>query len=405
MMVHSSSGKADSPVATPGQSADLPANVDLLIIGGGVMGLWAAVKAERLGLSALLIEAQQPGAGASGGVLGALMAHLPDRWSDKKQVQFDCLVSLEDEVARLESETGLSCGYRRSGRLIPLPKPHLRSIAEGHAVDAEAHWRAGGRRFDWSVLDHSPCPHWLSSDAGPSGIALDTLAARIAPRSLVAALSAAIDGSRSVQRRSGLSVGRLAGDHALLANGGRVGFGHCIVAAGHQSFALLEDLDSTPGKRLQPLGSAVKGQAAILKADVDPDLPVIFLNGLYVVAHEAGHVAIGSTSENRFDVPLSTDRLLDDLIARARLLSPALESAPIIERWAGLRPKAIDRDPMVGPHPDSARISALTGGFKVSFGIAHRLADAVLAGIAGGVVNLPASFLLEHHLRVASQPV
>lgn len=402
-MVHSSSGKADSPVDTSGQSAELPANVDLMIIGGGVMGLWAAVKAGRLGLSVLLIEAQQPGAGASGGVLGALMAHLPDRWSDKKQFQFDCLVSLEGEVARLEDETGLPCGYRRSGRLIPLPKPHLRPIAEGHAVDAETHWRAGGRRFAWSVLDHSPHPEWLSPDAGPSGIAFDTLAARIAPRGLLAALRAALDQSRTVQRRWNIDAMTLAGDHAVLANGERIGFGHCIVAAGHQSFALLDDLGPAPARRPQPLGSAVKGQAAILKADVDPDLPVIFLNGLYVVAHEGGHVAIGSTSENRFDEPFSTDRLLDDLIARARQLSPAIAVAPVIERWAGLRPKAIDRDPMVGPHPDFPRISALTGGFKVSFGIAHRLADAVLSGISGAAVDLPSSFSLRHHLEVASR--
>lgn len=402
-MVHSSSGKADSPVAAPGQCTGLPANVDLLVIGAGVMGLWAALKACRLGLNVLLVEAHRPGAGASGGVLGALMAHLPDRWSDKKQFQFEALVSLEDEVARLEEQTGLSCGYRRSGRLIPLPKPHLRPIAEGHAADAATHWRAGSRRFEWSVLDHSPRPDWLSSAAGPSGIAFDRLAARIAPRGLLAALDAALAQLPNVQRLCDISVAQLAGDHAVLANGTRIGFGHCLVAAGPQSFALLADIESDPALRLlQPLGCAVKGQAAILKADADPDLPVIFLNGLYVVAHEGGHVAIGSTSENRFDAPYTTDRLLDDLIERARRLSPAIEQAPVIERWAGLRPKAIDRDPMVGPHPDFPRISALTGGFKVSFGIAHRLADAALSGMAGKRIDLPSSFLLEHHLKVAA---
>lgn len=380
--------------------------VDLLIIGGGVMGLWAAVKAARLGLSALLLEADRPGAGASGGLLGALMAHLPDRWSDKKQFQFDALVSLEDEVAQLEAETGHSCGYRRSGRLIPLPKPHLRPIAEGHARDAAIHWRAGERSFDWSVLDHSPSPQWLAPQAAMAGIAHDGLAGRIAPRGLVSALTRAVDQSRSVRRMSGAPVAQLFADHAVLANGMRIGFGHCVVAAGHQSFALLQRLqapDAVP--LLQPLGSAVKGQAAILQADVDPSLPVIFLNGLYVVAHEGGHVAIGSTSENRFEQAFSTDRLLDDLIARARLLSPALAEAPVVERWAGLRPRAIDRDPMVGPHPDFPRICALTGGFKVSFGIAHRLADAALSGLSGTAVDLPPSFLFEHHLRVAAQDV
>ncbi|MGO8112906.1 D-amino-acid oxidase, partial [Rhizobium leguminosarum] len=74
-------------------------------------------------------------------------------------------------------------------------------------------------------------------------------------------------------------------------------------AAGHQSFPLLQGL--TPGLK-QPLGHPVKVQAPLLNADIDPALPTIFLDGLYFVAHEGGHVAIGSTSENRFDHPTST---------------------------------------------------------------------------------------------------
>ncbi|WP_455872970.1 hypothetical protein [Rhizobium yanglingense] len=35
--------------------------------------------------------------------------------------------ALETEIAAIEAATGLSTGYRRSGRIIPLPKPHLRS--------------------------------------------------------------------------------------------------------------------------------------------------------------------------------------------------------------------------------------------------------------------------------------
>ena len=68
----------------------------------------------------------------------------------------------------------------------------------------------------------------------------------------------------------------------------------------------------------------------------------------------------------------------------------------------GSRPGSrIDRDPMVGPHPDHPKIHALTGGFKVSFGIAHLLADAVLDSIEGKTLALPHSFSLIHHVSVA----
>ena len=86
---------------------------DLLIVGGGIMGLWAAVMAERAGIDAVLVERQAIGAGASGGVLGALMPYMPDRWDIKKQYQFEALVALEREIESLEAQTGLSTGYRR----------------------------------------------------------------------------------------------------------------------------------------------------------------------------------------------------------------------------------------------------------------------------------------------------
>ncbi|ANL22978.1 MULTISPECIES: NAD(P)/FAD-dependent oxidoreductase [Rhizobium] len=390
--------KADSPAPASGQSS-----CDLLIVGGGIMGLWAAVHAERCGMSTILADAVRLGGGASGGLLGALMPHMPDRWSEKKQFQFDALVSLETEITALETETGLSAGYNRSGRLIPLPKPHLNRIARGHSEDAERHWRAGERRFHWHVLDRPDVEGWVEASAGESGFVHDTLAARVAPRSLISALVAFLRRARQVRIMENAVVADLNPDRGTAEIGGEIiTFGRCILAAGYQSFPVLQGL--TPGLK-QPLGQPVKGQAALLKADVDPALPTIFLDGLYVVAHEGGHAAIGSTSENRFDDPLSTDAQLDALIEAARAIVPALRSAPVIERWAGLRPKAIDRDPMIGRHPIHPRLIALTGGFKVSFGLAHRLAEAAvcIAGDRDCQFPLPESFAILSHIAVASR--
>ena len=367
------------------------------------MGLWAAVHAERRGINTIIADAGSLGGGASGGLLGALMPHMPDRWSDKKQFQFDALVRLEAEIATLEAETGLSAGYTRSGRLIPLPKPHLAKIARGHSEDAERHWHAGDCRFHWHVLDRLPVDGWIEASAGESGFVHDTLAARVAPRSLIAVLIAFLRRANHVRIIEHAAVSDFDPERGIAEIGSQaVAFGCCIIAAGHQSFPLLEGL--TPGLK-QPLGQAVKGQAALLKADIDPALPTIFLDGLYVVAHEGGHAAIGSTSENRFDDPTSTDAQLDALIEAARAIVPALRSAPVVERWAGLRPKAIDRDPMIGRHPDHSRLIALTGGFKVSFGLAHRLAKAAIciASDETHEYSLPQSFAISSHIKVASR--
>jgi glycine oxidase len=388
---------ADSPALPSGQSS-----AALLIIGGGIMGLWAAVHAERMGIDTLLIDEGSLGQGASGGLLGALMPHMPDKWNAKKQFQFDALVSLEAEIAALGRETGISAGYRRSGRLIPLPKPHLRKIALGHCADAEMHWNAGGRGFHWHVLDAAPVTDWPAG-ANEGGVVHDTLAARVAPRSLIATLASFLKRARHVRIIENVALGGIDfGSNVAATNAGPIIFGHCIVAAGYRSFPLLARYSD--GLTL-PLGQPVKGQAALLGADVDPSLPTIFRDGLYIVAHEGGRVAVGSTSENRFDDPYSTDGQLDVLLAAARALVPALGNAPVVERWAGLRPKAIDRDPMVGAHPVHQTLLALTGGFKVSFGLAHRLAEWVVCAAAGRQppFALPESFQFSSHIRAASR--
>ncbi|WP_439616068.1 NAD(P)/FAD-dependent oxidoreductase [Shinella sp.] len=388
---------ADSRVKVAGQPG-----VDLLVVGGGIMGLWTALFAAHDGFSVRLVERRMIGAGASGGVLGALMPHLPDRWNAKKAFQLAALISLETEIAALEAETGFSAGYRRSGRLIPLPKPHNRDIALGHARDALSVWNTPDRTFSFEVLDAAPIADWPAEGAMAHGLVHDHLAARLAPRSLLAALRAALERLPNVTIVEGVGVQAIepAAGFARFDDGTGLNFGNCVLAAGVETFGLLAPLNPPLAK---PVGAAVKGQAALLKAPVHPALPVIFADGLYIVPHENGLVAIGSTSENSFADPLATDALLDTLIDKARRMAPVLAEAPVVERWAGLRPKAIGREPMVGRHPDHANVSLMTGGFKVSFGMAHALARQVLNEIKGGTLDVPPSFTVAVHLEEAGR--
>lgn len=388
--------EADRVPAPSGQRAS-----DLLIIGGGVMGLWAAIMAARAGLRTTLVEKDRPGAGSSGGLLGALMPHTPDRWNPKKQFQFEALISLEDEIAALEAETGLKAGYRRCGRLIPLPKDHLRDIALRNAADAERNWQRDGRDFRWSLLDAPPVSGWPGGGAAAYGAVFENLAGRVSPRLLLKALeeAAVASGRVSLVKGEVVKIDPVRA-RAVLKNGEAVSFSHAILAAGTGSFPLLDALLDAPVKT----GAGVKGQAALFRASVDPSLPVIYRDGLYVVPHEDGSVAVGSTSEYEFDDPSGTDAKLDRLIESARALVPQLAEAPVVERWAGLRPRAIGREPMVGALPASPRLIALTGGFKISFGVAHLLAKAAVAAIIGrGAIVLPPSFRTDTHLDLLKE--
>jgi glycine oxidase len=406
--------KADNPPAAPGQFT-----TDILVVGGGVMGLWAAVKATEAGYAVTLIDRAAPGAGASGGLLGALFPWMPNRFDDKKQFQFDALLSLPVELAALEAETGLSAGYGRVGRIIPLPKAHLRPIAERHQQDAVSAWRSPAGSFDWRVTETPPVESYIDPAFAEGGYVQDTLAARMSPRGLCALLTAWLKRRANAQMFIGSeleTVDAAAGRARIRLSGadgsgqdapsycGDILFDRLVLASGVDAFAQIEGLLPPLDK---PLGQGVKGQAALLAADLDPGLPMAFLDGVYVVPHAGGrharsHVAVGSTSENAYDDAFSTDARLDDVIDKARALIPALRDAPVLERWAGLRPKAIARDPMLGPLPDHANILAMTGGFKISFGVAHALADALIDMIEGrDPVRLPHSFRLAAHLAEA----
>lgn len=370
---------------------------DILVIGGGVMGLWGAVKAAEAGLEVTLVEAGAIASGASGGLLGALFPWMPDRWNDKKQFQFDSLVALPAELAPLEAETGLSSGFRRNGRIIPLPKPHLREIAERHEREASVNWQQGENRFFWHVSDVPPVENYLDPQFAAFGYIHDTLAARADPRKLTAVLRAWLERQPNVTLLENTALSAFDPKEGRAEIGGAaIGFSHAFVAAGVDSFPMLERL--LPPLR-KPLGQGVKGQAALLKADLDASLPVAFLDGLYIVPRENGHVAVGSTSENAYAEPFTTDALLDAVIEKARALVPALRNAPVLERWAGLRPKAIGRDPVVGPVPGHPNVIALTGGFKISFGVAHRLAAAAVDHALGRDPKLPENFTLAGQLK------
>jgi glycine oxidase len=388
---------ADKAASPAGQ-----ATPDLLIAGAGVAGLWLALKAVRAGLSVTLVERGNPGGGASGGFLGALMPHSPERWNGKKDFQFRALVDLEAEVAGLEAETGVPCGYRRVGRILPLTSERGRNTAIERIPEAQVNW---GTEYGYSVSHTPDRGDWPNILRAPHGIVHETLSARISPPGLIEALLTCLAVSPNCDFRLGVELVELSATDKLarLSDGSSVGFGHAALANGVDAFPMIARLAGLPA---HSVGGGVKGQAALMDASAPPDLPLVYDDGVYVIAHENGRVAVGSTSENQFDDPQSTDERLDEIIKQARKLCPLIKDAPVIRRWAGVRPRAVGRDPMLGPVPGAPGVLAMAGGFKISFGIAHRMADCLVAEITGEAgPETPQSFAVASHLaKAARQP-
>lgn len=344
---------------------------DLTVMGAGVMGLSVAWAAQKLGARVRVLEAQGIGAGASGGVVGALMPHVPDHWNAAKAFQRDALLKAPDWWGGVQAASGLSTGYARTGRLQPLADSAAADAARARAKDAARLWLG---RAEWHVV---PGPAaW--GPVSPTGLVIhDTLSARIAPVRALAALAGAIR-----------------------AAGGRIepgdvpdGPGPVVWATGAAGLAALS------AGLGAPVGAAVKGQAAVLAHDAGPDAPQLYADGLHIVPHADGTVAVGSTSENAFGDPVSTDALLDAVIARARAACPALEGARVIARWAGLRPRARSRAPMLGEWPGRPGHFVANGGFKTGFGIAPLAATLLADLVLTGTDAMPPEFRVQ-----ASQP-
>ena len=354
------------------------ATADVTVMGAGIFGLACAHVCAGRGARVRVVEWSHPGAGASGTPVGALSPHVPEGWNDKKQFQFESLVMAEAFWAEVEGVSGRETGYSRVGRYQPVADEAALARAEARGREAETLWQGAAI---WRVIGVHEAGGFAPQS--PSGYLIhDTLSARIAPRAACAALAGAI-------RARG-------GELALGAEGpveGRV-----IWATGYPGLAALSaDLG-------EAVGSGVKGQAAILEFDAS-GAPQIYADGILIVPHADGTVAVGSTSERDFDDPYRTDARLDEVIARARAICPALKTAEVVERWAGIRPRAKNIAPMLGPWPDRPGHFVANGGFKIGIGLAPKVAE-VMADLVleGRYTGLPAGFRVEANLGAQRRP-
>jgi len=337
---------------------------DLTVRGGGIFGLAIAWEAARRGARVRLIETVRIGAGSSGGLVGALAPHVPENWNEKKQFQLESLLMADAFFGAASEASGLPTGYARLGRLQPLADQAAVTLAQVRSNGAQVLWQG---QAAWQVVAADQPWHPVS----PTGMLVhDTLSARLHPRQTALALTAAI------RARNGDIILGEAADH-----------GPTIHATGIQGLA---DLSASLGR---VMGSGVKGQAILLDHDARSQ-PQLFVEGVHIVPHGDGTTAIGSTSEHVWTDPIGTDAALEDLLTRARSALPALRGAAVLDRWAGIRPRAKSRAPLLGGWPDRAGHYVANGGFKIGYGMAPKVAQVMVDLVLDGRDAIPDSFRL-----------
>lgn len=333
--------------------------IDVTVLGAGVWGLSCAWAMAERGARVRVVDPEGVASGASGGIVGALAPHAPEQWNETKAFQFRSLLMAEAWWAAVAERGGGEPGYGRTGRLQPLADEDARMRAEARGIEALARWRDAAT---WNV-EEAPKDGW---DPGTALVIRDTLSARLHPRRACLALAAAI-------RASGGEI-----------VGGARPEGAVIHATGWQGVAGMVDADG------RAAGGGVKGQAVLLGLD-RRDLPQLYVNGLHVVPHADGTTAVGSTTERDFRHERPDDGA-DALLARAVAAVPALRGAPVLERWAGVRPRTRSRAPLLGPWPGRPGHWIANGGFKIGFGLAPAVAELMADLVLEGWDRVPEPF-------------
>ena len=331
------------------------ATVDVTVMGAGVFGLSVAYACAARGAKVRVIDPYGVAAGASGGLVGALAPHVPENWNDKKAFQFESLIMAQSFWVEIGTLARADVGYARSGRLQPLADERAVSLARSRAETARDLWQG---RAVWEVVAAGGADWMPPSQSG--FVVHDTLSALIHPRRATHALA-----------------------KAVVALGGEVvkeeaQTGKVVWATGWDGMKEIG-------------GNGVKGQAALLDFDARGK-PQLFADALHIIPHGDGTVAIGSTSEREFDRPIVTDTGLDDVLKRAVTAFPVLKGAPVLERWAGVRPRSRSRAPVLGAHPTRDGQFIANGGFKIGFGMAPKVGAVMADLVLDGQDSIPEGF-------------
>ncbi|MEU3921264.1 glycine oxidase ThiO [Streptomyces sp. NPDC029004] len=323
---------------------------DVLVIGGGIIGLVTAWRAAQRGLRVALAD-PEPGGGAAQVAAGMLAAVTELHYGEQTLLG----LNLESGrrypafVAELEEASGQSVGYRACGTLAVAldadDRAHLRELhALQHRSGLESEWLSGRecRRLE---------PMLAPGVRGGLRVDGDH---QVDPRRLAAALVTACERAGVIFHRGWaerLSVVRDRAAGAVLTDGEELTADQVVLAGG----SLSGRLGGVPAEVLPPV-RPVKGQ--VLRLTV-PRAYAPFLSrtvravvrgsDVYLVPRENGELVIGATSEE-----LGWDRTVTaggvyELLRDAHELVPGITELPLTETRAGLRPASPDNAPLLGP--------------------------------------------------------
>jgi glycine oxidase len=347
----------------------------IVIVGAGVAGLAIGWRLAEAGQDVTVLERAQPGAGATWAAAGMLSVTAERLDSPPIEIEFANYSNVlwEDFAKKLEQESGRNIGFAAPGALI---------LAEDATALGRLERQAAGRP-DLELIDAGRVRELAPLVAGEVvGGLWAAKEALVDNRILGVALAIAFQkaGGHLVANEAVVRIERREGRAAVAHT--PFGLYHAdifVLAAGAWSSLLEPDI--------API-SPVKGQMILLTPPISEAVPspVIWGNGIYAVPRLQA-LAVGATVEEAgFDTSLSEEARANLYDAAVRLM-PCLQNWTIREQWAGLRPRAPDGLPLLGPTAvDGLWLAAgqYRNGILFAPAVAETMANQIL-GLSPGI--------------------
>ncbi|WP_327269792.1 glycine oxidase ThiO [Streptomyces sp. NBC_01218] len=323
---------------------------DVLVVGGGIIGLVTAWRAALAGLRTAVAD-PGPGGGAARVAAGMLAAVTELHYGEQMLLGLNLASAARypEFTAELEAASGRDIGFRACGTLaVALDSDDRAHLRELHALQERS-----GLASQW--LSGRECRR-LEPMLAPGvrgGLRVDG-DHQVDPRRLATALLTACERAGVVFHRTPcerLEVARGRASGALLADGTAVSAGQVVLAAG----SLSGKLAGVP-EGVAPPVRPVKGQVVRLTVPraFAPFLSrtmraVVRGQDLYLVPRENGELVVGATSEEMgWDTTVTAGGVYE-LLRDAHELVPGITELPLTETLAGLRPATPDNAPVLGP--------------------------------------------------------
>jgi glycine oxidase len=352
---------------------------EILIVGGGVIGLSIARELSRSGVQSItVVERGRVGREASYAAAGMLAPNAENEVVDDFYRFCDASRSMFPEFAdELFAETGIDIELDRSGTLFAA----FTDADSGHL----------GSRYSKQVEAGIPVERLTASETLKvepflAGHVRESLFFpndwQVENRKLLGALRQSVENRRVTVLEHATVAGVEVADgkgRGVILDDGRISADIVVLATGAWT-SLIKIADVPVPFDVVP----IRGQM------VGFDMPrrlfrrVIYSPRGYLVPRADGRILAGATVEDVGFDKTTTDEAVAQLHAAAAEIAPALADREISHTWAGLRPFATDGLPIIGAVPGYDKLFVATAHYRNGILLAPITAKIIAERIIGG---------------------